>query len=307
MPSRPDPHAPTAFAPRPSALRIPLALLLLVALVATACGPRYARTVVQEQDGITVTLRSRVDGGGEPRGFDHPAVISGIRLAHILSRIDVRMSSGSDDEAGDRRPAIPTELIYPLGDAVSLGLSKADESQVVVVMATRKERRLGIFTDEKLTSFLAWVKGDELVVHLSRSDDFIAKGEEDDVKEPAIGREVQRFKALATEGIVPVAAQTVSVRWRDPLFRKASHIRVGPTGEVMRRTILMESPPEAEEEDLPPERLPSEPAALRELADLEELRRAGEISEAEYHRRRAEILRSEPPATDGAGEAGTAP
>jgi len=100
------------------------------------------------------------------------------------------------------------------------------------------------------------------------------------------------------------------VRWRDPMFRKAGHIRVGPTGEVMRRTILMESPPEAAEEDLPPARLPSDPEALRELADLEDLRRSGEISEAEYHRRRSAILRSGRPPADGArgaGEAGTTP
>ncbi|MDX1649041.1 MAG: SHOCT domain-containing protein [Myxococcota bacterium] len=270
-----------------------MAALLLVALLLPACGPRYRRTVVQEEGGITVTVRSLAgDDGMAPRGFNHPATISGIRLAHILSRIDVRLSAGADDGAGDRRPAVPTELIYPLGDALSAGLAAAGENQEVVVEAIRKERRLGIFTNERVTSLVAWVQGDELVVHVGRSDDLIPKGELDDLKEPIPGRQVQAFKVVATEGIVPVADQAVSVHWRDPVFREASHIRVGPTGEVMRRTILMEAPPEAAEEELPPLRLPSDPETLRELAELEEQRRAGEISEAEYHRRRDALLRS---------------
>ena len=277
---------------RTDGLRV-VAALLLVALLLPACGPRYRRTVVQEEGGITVTVRSLAgDDGMAPRGFNHPATISGIRLAHILSRIDVRLSAGADDGAGDRRPAVPTELIYPLGDALSAGLAAAGENQEVVVEAIRKERRLGIFTNERVTSLVAWVQGDELVVHVGRSDDLIPKGELDDLKEPIPGRQVQAFKVVATEGIVPVADQAVSVHWRDPVFREASHIRVGPTGEVMRRTILMEAPPEAAEEELPPLRLPSDPETLRELAELEEQRRAGEISEAEYHRRRDALLRS---------------
>lgn len=277
---------------RTGGARIAVALLVCAAALA-ACGPRYRRTLVQEQGGITVTLRSLVaDGGVKPRGFAHPATISGIRLAHILSRIDVRMSSGAEDGAGDRRPAVPTELIFPLGDALSAGLAEAGPDQEVVVTAIRKERRLGIFTNERATSLVAWVQGDELVVHVGRSDDLIPKGELEDLKEPIPGRQVQAFKVVATEGIVPVTEQAVLVHWRDPMFRDASHIRVGPTGQVMRRTILMEEPPEEAEEALPPARLPSDPKALRELAELEERRRAGEISEAEYHRRRNAILRS---------------
>ena len=37
--------------------------------------------------------------------------------------------------------------------------------------------------------------------------------------------------------------------------------------------------------------VPTSPDALRELADLEEQRRAGDISEGEYHRRRDALLR----------------
>lgn len=279
-----------------------LALLLPALVLAAGCGPRYRRTVVQDEGGITVKLRSRiVDGEVEPRGFAHPVAVSGIRLAHILSRIDVRLSSGAEEESGDRRPAVDTSLIYPLGDALSLGLARANESQEVVVMAIRKERRLGLFTSERLTSLVAWVEGERLVIHLARSDDLVPKGELDDLKDPVLGRSVQDFKVVATEGITPLGPQVVAVHWRDPRFREADHIRVGPTGRVMRRTILMEAPPEPAEDPGPPARLPSDPQALRELADLEELRRAGRISEGEYHRRRDALLRREAP--PGAEEA----
>jgi hypothetical protein len=66
-----------------------------------------------------------------------------------------------------------------------------------------------------------------------------------------------------------------------------------PTGEVVRKTILMESPVEewAKEEPsdapLPPDLSPDQ---LRALADLEEARQRGQITEAEYRARRRKIL-----------------
>ena len=269
------------------------ALGALLLALATGCAAHYQRTVVQDEGGITVKLRSIVDDGEVvARGFAHPAVISGVRLAHILSRIDLRMSSGDADEAGDRRPAVDTELIYAVGNALSAGLAEANPDQEVVVMALHKSRRLGIFTEERLTSLVAWVQDEDLVIHVSRSDDLLGKDELRDIKEPIPGRQVQAFKVVATQGVVPVAPQAVSVRWRDPVFREASRIRIGPTGRIERRTILMESPPQTSQEPPKAQEPPSDPRILRELAELEELRRAGEISEAVYHRRRQELLRA---------------
>ena len=58
------------------------------------------------------------------------------------------------------------------------------------------------------------------------------------------------------------------------------------------RTILMDSPIPPEEADdepqLPSSRLSPEP--LRALADLEEERRAGKLTEAEYEHRREALL-----------------
>jgi hypothetical protein len=273
-----------------------LAGVALAALLA-GCGTRYARTTLRDEAGVKAVLRAEVRGG-EPvaRGYAHPATIAGVRLAHVLARIDVRLSAG-EEEGGERRPAIPTELVYELGDLLSEALAKADPSQEVVIQALRMERRFGLFTQSYLTSFVAYVKGDELLVHLSRVDDLVAKGEEEEsMREPVIGKEVMAFKVLAAEGVVPVGHQTVSIAWRNPVFRSPTTVRIGPGGKVMRRTILMESTaPETAPPEQPDLALPDDPDLLRALADLEEARRSGAVTEQEYQERRRRILGGEAP------------
>jgi hypothetical protein len=268
----------------------------LAALLA-GCGPRYARTTLRDEEGVKAVLRAEVRGG-EPvaRGYAHPATIAGVRLAHILARIDVRLSA-AEDESGERRPAIPTDLVYELGDLLSEALAKADPSQEVVIQALRKERRFGLFTQSYLTSFIAYVKGDELFVHLSRVDDLLSKGEEEEaLREPVVGKEVMAFKVLPAEGVVPVGHQAVSIAWRNPVFRSPSTVRIGPGGKVMRRTILMETTaPEAAPAEQPDLALPDDPAVLRALADLEEERRSGAVTEQEYQERRRRILGGDAP------------
>ena len=85
------------------------------------------------------------------RGFDHPLTISPTRMAHILSRIDVEDDSGKKKE---RRPAIPTQSLYPLAEAVSKGLAMADPSQEVVVQSIERTKRFGVFDRFHLTSLL---------------------------------------------------------------------------------------------------------------------------------------------------------
>jgi len=89
-----------------------------------------------------------------------------------------------------------------------------------------------------------------------------------------------------------VGPQEVAVDWRDPAFREPRRISVTPTG-VHRRTILMESPETPAGEAERSGEL--SPAALRALADLEEARRAGRVSESEYQARRQEILEQNQP------------
>jgi hypothetical protein len=271
----------------------PLLVLLGAALLASAgCGTRYARVPVHSDDTTTVVLRAELrDGEKLDRGFQHPATISGVRIAHMLAQIDVRVDEG-DDGPSERRPAIPTELVYPLGDLLAQALAKADPSQEVVVQALRRERRLGLFTDAFATSFVAFVGPDDLLhLQLSRLDWPVPKGEDDKLREPVPGREVMAFRVLASEGVDPTGHQSVAVHWRDERFRNPTTVRVGPGGKVTRRTVLMEEEAPAEDPAPAGVELPSDPEALRALADLEEARRSGEITEAEYQRQRRALLR----------------
>jgi hypothetical protein len=283
----PDPPAPSGRSNSVSRL----VALAVLALALASCGPRYARVTLHDRDGTKVLLRAEVgEGEAVNRGFAHPATISEVRVTNILSRIDVRLDS---EKGSPRVPAIPAEFLYPLGNLVSAALAKADPSQEVVVQAIRKERRFGIFTQLYLTSFVTYVVGDELSIHLSRVDYPIPKGDEDTLREPWPNREAMPFTVLAGDGIVPVGAQAVTVAWRDPLFRSGEHLRLGPGGKAMRREILFESREEETESAAPEIVGDLTPETLRALADLEESRRSGAISEAEYQDRRRRILASD--------------
>ena len=289
----PRPPLPSPPATRGGAsARILLGLVL--ALAVTACGPRYTRVTIQDSGGLIVQLRAEVqDGEAVDRGFAHPATISRARITNILSRIEVRLESGKE---AAREPAIPAEFLYDLGDLVSAALAAAAPSQEVVVRAIRRTRRLGIFTEKFLTSFVTYVRGDDLYIHLSRVDDSLPKDADDTIPEPWPNREVMPFKVLPSDGIVPIGAQAVTVTWRDPLFRAPGQVKVGPGGKILRREILFESLPEETETATPEAAGHLSPETLRALADLEELRRQGGISEAAYQERRRSILAGDPSA-----------
>jgi hypothetical protein len=261
----------------------------LASAAAVGCGTRYTRVPVHSDDFMKVVLRAELREG-EPvaRGFAHPATISGVRLAHVLAQIDVRVNAGAEGR-GERRPAIHSDLVYPLGERLSEALAQAGPDQEVVIEAFREERRLGLFTQRFATSFVAWVGADGLLhLALSRLDWEVPKGQEEELREPAVGRQVMAFRTLASEGVDPVGPQQVAVHWRDERFRQPTNLHVGPGGKINRRTILMQEEAPAEAPAL--ETLPNDPDALRALAELEEARRAGAVDEAEYQRRRREIL-----------------
>ena len=276
----------------------PALLLALLALALGACGPRYARVETFDEPGLRVFLRSEKRGGEMvARGFAHPATIASVRLAHILARLDVRMGS---EEGGERVPAFPTVSLYAVGEQVAKALAQATPDQEVVVQALREEKSFVIFDQELLTSFVAYVKGEDLVIHLSRVEWKVAKSNngqgslEDELPEPFVGRRVQEFKVLPAEGIVPIGEQAVSVAWRAAIFREPTHVRVGSGGRLLRRSVLMETAPDSAGQPEPePQALPADlsPETLRALADLQEQRAAGEISETAYHQKRRDLLR----------------
>jgi hypothetical protein len=270
-----------------------LPVLLAALFVLPACGTRYKRVPLHDDGTTRVVLRSVVEGGEiVDQGYSQPKTISGIRVAHILAALDVRMD-GSEEEIGERVNAIPTELVFTLGDRVASALEKADSSQEVVVQAIRKQKKLGIFTHRFLTSFTTYVDAeDRLRIHLYRVDWEIPKGKEDDIKEPKPGVEAMKFRVIGGPGINPIGPQSVAVIWREERFRKASNIKIGPGGRVQRRTVLMES--DGILNDIPePEEVGSitDPDVLRDLADLEDARRTGQISEGEYSRQRQNLLK----------------
>ena len=141
------------------------------------------------------------------------------------------------------------------------------------------------------TSFVAYAKDDRLYVHMSRHD-----WEIEDAR-----RALPSRGSATTPGFKLYPAprwrspdQSVAVDWRDPVFKRESRTRVLPSGQVERREILMESPEEVEDTDAAM-KLPANlsPEQLRGLADLEEQRREGRITETEYRTKRRAILGTE--------------
>jgi hypothetical protein len=270
------------------------ALLLLagVALLGSACITRHVRQDVYQTGKIEVFLRAdKRLTSVVPKGNAHPVTISSVRIAHILSRLDVRDAA---EEGNRRKPAIPTEVLYDVAEGVSRALARASENQEVVVMAQRTERTFKIFDQEYLTSFVTYVRGDQLYVHLSRIDWFVpdsrrGKG----LPEPRVGDHPTKMKLYPGNAMTLVDAQSAAIDWRDPIFSRPTRTKILPTGEVKRKTILLESADGdlGGETEVLPELPPGlTPAQLRALADLEEERQAGKISEADYRNRQREIL-----------------
>jgi hypothetical protein len=275
-----------------------LAILVATASAGSGCGTRTVRETFHEDPSTRIVLRHQTEGGDTvDRGYSHPTAIAPVRLAHILSRIDIRIEA---KKGAQRVPALPTESLYVLADQLSRALREADSSQEIAVYYIRRTKRFGIFDRRYLSSFVTYAKDDLLYIHLSRMDWEIDKtgGKNERLPEPRVGDYVMEFRVVPSKGMTLVDGQSVAVAWRNPVFKKPSRTRITTTGEVVRRTILMESPEEPDETGAEPglERLPENlsSAALRALADLEDERHRGEITEAEYNARRRQIIRSDP-------------
>ncbi len=269
----------------------------VLALALAGCAG-YQRNVLSEAGNDKVMLRGEqtFGGGAVEKNYDHPITISGARLAHILSRIDVRTD---DEDANSRKPAIPAEIVFELGEKLSNALAKASKDEEVVVIANRRERSLGVFSHDYITSFTAFVKGDLLHIRLYHLDWKQPQGgQQAKITEPVPDKQIMRFRVVPGQAISPEGPQGVAVSWRDPIFRSPTAVRITPDGKIVRRQILLESEAPPEEEGTA-EELPSvtsgnlSPEQLRALADLEEARRDGQVSEGDYQERRARILRGE--------------
>jgi hypothetical protein len=256
------------------------------------------RQTVFDFEDTEVVLRSHRKGGEViDEGFDHPVSIEPARIAHILSRIDVRHEEGRNAALA---PAIPSETLYIIADGIAQGLAQADSSQEVVVQSIRRGTHWGIFGRRYLTALLCYRKNDLLYVHISSSDWEIPaedeEGDEERLPEPRVGRHPLEFRLVVDRGMALVDHQAVAVDWRDPIFERPTRTRMLAGGRVVRRTILMESL--EDETDPGPRRGMSEdlsPQQLRALAALAESRQRGEITESEYVAERSRILRGDAP------------
>lgn len=270
-------------------------LLALAASLSLACFTRTTRETVFDDGYTEVILRSKTQGG-EPidRGFGHPLAIAPVRVAHLLSRIDLRTQNAKKKE---RRPAVPTETLYTIADAVSNALKEADSSQEIVVQSIRRTKRWGVFDRFYLTSLLCYVQDDLFFVHVARSDWEVPKHREDRLPEAHAGEHPLKFTVLVSKGMTLVDSQAVAADWRDPIFKKPTRTRITPGGRVVRRTILMESEEEDPTDYGPTPQINEDLSAqdLRDLADLEDERDRGELTETEYSARRNRILRGEKP------------
>jgi hypothetical protein len=273
-------------------------LALLAALAAVGLAGCVTHPVpIFDEGGIQVFLRSDSRWMRTvEKGYSHPATIAPVRIAHILSRIDLKPPSGflvSFEGNKERVPAIQTDALYTIAEGVSKALSAADPNQEVVVMVIRDTKRWGVFDHDFLTSFVTYVRDERLYVHLSRHDWEIPKQKDERIPEPRIGDHPQSFKLYSGTAMALVSDQAVAIDWRDQVFSHPTRTRVLPSGEVVRREILMESPAEVHDTDDPTAaRLPENlsPEQLRSLADIEEQRRDGRITETEYRARRRAIL-----------------
>ncbi len=265
------------------------ALLLALGALQTACITRTTREKVWSYKDTEVILRGTWKGSKPVDSFDHPAAISSVRMAHILSRIDVRHK----DEP-NRVPAISLDMLFIIAEGLSEGLAKAKPNQEVVVQAIEHRKKWGVFDKQFLTSLLAYMKNELLYIHISRSNWKIPPRAEKSQRFPEthVGEHPLDFRLVIEPGMALVDEQAVAVNWRDPVFAKPTRTRVTQSGRVVRRQILMEDL----SDDPSLGTLPTDltPDQLRALADLEEERRAGNLNEAAYNARRSRIMAGEP-------------
>jgi len=273
------------------------AILAVIAVLGSGCVTRTVRKTFYEDSSTRIVfVGQKRSGEAVERGYVHPLQIAPVRMAHILSRLDVRVE---EKDSIQRISAIPTEALYEIADHLARAFGQADPNQHLVVYYTRRDKRFGVFDRRYLTSFLVFAEGDSMYLQLAKVDWEIPKtGRREQLPEPRVSDETNAFRVVASTGMMVANPNAVMVDWSNPVFKKPSRTHIAPGGKVVRRTILMEAPeePEPDADGAEGERIPAtlSAATLRALADLEEERTNGEVTEADYNTRRRRILAADP-------------
>jgi len=284
----------TPIRARPTFGRLRLAAALLAAAFwLGGCGPKLVRERIYDEPTGRVELRHREQRGEVlTKSYAHPATISDVRIAHILANLVF------EDDDKKQRPVIRSADIYPLGEGIAKALEKATPNDEVAAAAFPTDRRLGIFTDERVTAFRCWLEGDELKFEFFAIEAPLEKeGAKIGYREWEIPSEKPNNVPLFT--LVPGQLQKrmgpdgVAVAWRDDYFRKP--VALGTReGKGRRRTVLMELPPEKEEAATAPAKSELPPGTtdlqIRALDEADADRANGRITESEYQHKRRLIL-----------------
>ncbi len=255
------------------------------------------RRPIIERTGIQIDLVREVKGlETQPRGFEHPAIISAPRLENILNAVEVETRVGKKGSAIVRQPAFHPAIVETTAAALAEAFAEAGPDQEIGVQAVRKEMQLGVFHRKYLTSFLAYMKDGYLYLLLSRVDWPIPQKDEDDpLPEPRRGYRPMDFRVVSGEHLYYAGPQSLEIDWQSPVFRKPYQLPGTTRGSKRRRMIIEQAPiPKEERETNAGDEIgigDLSPDQLRALADLEEDRRQGRITEAAYQRAKRQLLR----------------
>jgi len=291
------------FSPRMLSLRI-APLVFMAVLWTTGCGPKIVDEPVVADEELRISLRRVIDDG-QPRsfGYAHPATISDSRLAHILASLTYR------DREGKRLPAIRSERVYGLAEAMNKAIVKATPSDEIVARIFEVDRRLGIFTNRKVTAFRSYFKEDTLQIEFYEIERDVEKtsgkaSSETDYDVPLTPDAEPGFRMVAGESLFVSSPRGVQAAWREDYFSKPLTLGVRG-GQMRRRTVLMESEDEEKKSGgatgpvdekivLPADTPPAlRDAQLRALDELQAGRRSGIVREIEYQRRKRLILQGQ--------------
>jgi hypothetical protein len=255
-----------------------------LALAILACGPKVVRETIVDTDSTHVELRHVLeDGKPVPRGYEQPATVAAVRLAHILS------SFARESGPGERGPIIRSEHVYELADGLAAALAKAGPDDEVVAVAKMRDRRFQIFTVDRVTSFRAWMATGQLYFQFLAVEQQLERDAAQQGYDPPLAppSNAPGWRIVAAHALAPLDDRTVAVDWRDDYWRQPINLRTR-SGKASRRTVLMESP--EGEAPAPPVPMDATDAQRRALDQLDVARRSGLVSEAEYQRRRRLVL-----------------
>lgn len=267
----------------------------LIALVG-GCATRSVRSPIIDRMGVQVDLVRQVKGfTTQPLGYDHPTIISVVRMIHILNAIEIETRGKGTGTL--RQPAFHPEIVEETATAISEALAEAGPDQEVGVKIIRKEIRFGVFHKKYLTSFLVHVSEDHLYLSLHRIEWFVSRRNEDSLPEPRRDTHPMDFRVVSGEHLYYAGPQALEIDWQNPVFQTAYRLPGSSRGEKRRREVIDESPvPRSEREETSnrENRVAIDelsPDQLRALADLEDDRREGRITETAYQRAKRQLLR----------------